>query len=243
MPIFAISMNDISSHKGRKFETILLFAMLLLFGIVFNRKPIESWLYPQPKTTFNTPALKRVSNSWNKLFVDSSFRLIQNGDLVLRSGTDAISDMFRKTNTRDKSYSHAGIVFVENGVPMVYNFMGSTQNPQELMRRDSLNVFIAPYDNFGFAVYRFGITKKEKEKLHDIAIKYFKDNKRFDPNFDLETDSLLYCTEFIYKALMETTNKKDYFPMTQMADFKFIAVDDLYGRKDMKLICKVRYKQ
>lgn len=217
--------------------------MLLLFGIVFNRNLIESRLHPQKESISNTPALKRASNSWNRLFVDSSFKLVQNGDLILRSGTDAISDMFRKTNTRDRTYSHAGIVFIENGVPIVYNFMGSTKNPHELIRRDSLNAFITPYDNYGFAVYRFDITKTKKEKLHETAIKYFKEGRRFDPNFDIATDSLLYCTEFVYKAMIETTGKKDYFPTTQMADFKFIAVDNLYDRKDMKLICKIGYKQ
>ncbi|KAA5533122.1 hypothetical protein F0919_11245 [Taibaiella lutea] len=236
-------MNDSSEHKSRKLQGFLLIAMLLLFGIVFNRKLIESYIYPQPKITSNTSAARRASNSWNKLFVDSSFRLVQDGDLILRTGTDAVSDMFRKANTHDKTYSHAGLVFIENGIPVVYNFMGSAQNPRALMRRDSLNSYITPYSNSGFAVYRFMLSKNEKEQLHDISVKYFKESRKFDPNFNLETDSLLYCTEYIYKALVETTHKEDYFPLTQMADFRFIAVDNLYSRKDMKLICKIGYKQ
>jgi len=166
------------------------------------------------------------------------------GDLVLRTGTDAVSEMFRKVNTHDKTYSHAGLVFMENGIPVVYNFMGSAEHPHAPMRRDSLNSFIDPYNNSGFAVYRFKLSAKEKEKLHDISIRYFKEGRRFDPNFNLETDSLLYCTEYIYKALNEASGKKDYFPFTEMGDFKFIAIDDLYfHKKDMKLICKIGYKQ
>jgi hypothetical protein len=236
-------MNDNYPHKSWKLQSLLLIAMLVLFGIVFNRKLIENHLQSRDKITLNTPAVKRASNSWNKLFVDSSFKLVRDGDLILRTGTDAISDMFRKVNTRDKTYSHAGLVFMENGIPMVYNFMGSAQSPYERMRRDSLNSYIAPYNNSGFAVYRFTLSGNKKKKLHGISIRYFKEKRRFDPNFNLETDSLFYCTEYIYKALIETTQKKDYFPSTQMADFQFIAVDNLYSRKDMKLICKIGYKQ
>src|SRR5690606_28951687 len=119
-----------------------------------------------------------------------------------------ISALFKKVNTKDKSFSHAGIVFIENGYPFVYNCIGNANDPEALLKRDSLYAYISPYDNLGFAIYRCGINPTQIQKLHDVSIRYFKEKRKFDPHFDLATDSSLYCTEFVYKAMIETTGDK-----------------------------------
>jgi hypothetical protein len=236
-------MDSKEEHKNRKFQAALLIAMLLLFGITFCRRCIWATLSPDAITAGHTIDSKRASNPWNRLYADSSLRFAMDGDLIVRSGADAVSALFKKANRSDKSYSHAGIVFIENGGPMVYNCMGDAEDPYRPIRRDSLSAYISPNENTGFAIYRFHLTRKQVEQLHGVCIQYFKEARAFDPHFDLKTDSLLYCTEFVYKAVIQVTGKNDYFPLTQMNAFSYVAVDNLYSRKDMKLICKIGYKQ
>lgn len=236
-------MDNAHGNKNRKLQGASLIAMLVLFALVYNRRTILNLYDPQPPVTEHTPNTKRAADPWNQRHADSCVKLVKNGDLVLRSGSDAISAMFKKVNRKDKSYSHAGIVFIENGYPFVYNCIGSSQDPEALLRRDSLSKYISPYDNLGYAVYRYALKPIQADRLHDVAIRYFKERRTFDPHFDMSTDTALYCTEFVYKAVIEATGDKNYFPITQTANFSFVSVDNLFLRKDMKLVCKIGYKQ
>ena len=237
-------MQQKREHKNRKFHAALLIVMLLLFAVTFCRRLI--WNYSGENTgtvAGNIFDYKRAADPWNKAHADSSLKFAKNGDLVLRAGSDAVSAFFKKANSKDKTYSHAGIVFIENGCAMVYNCIGTADNPDEVLQRDSLSAYINPENNTGFAIYRFNLDKKQVEKLQAVCVQYYKEKRKFDPNFDLKTDSSLYCTEFVYKAVIQATGRKDYFPVSQVNDFNYVAVDNLYSRKDMKLICKIGYKQ
>lgn len=236
-------MSHLQTNKNRKLEGGLLIAMLLLFVLVFNRGHIMGYIDPKPVPVVNTPGMIRSQNLWNRTHADSCLRIVKDGDLVLRSGSDAISDLFRRVNTRDKTFSHAGIVFIENGYPFVYNCIGSADDPYALLRRDSLSAYIGPESNLGYAVYRYRLRNTQLSRLHDIAVQYFKEKRTFDPRFDLGSDTALYCTEFVYKALREATGDPGYLPVTEASGFSYVSVDNLFQRKDMSLICKIAYKQ
>lgn len=236
-------MDVKNQHKPRRLEAALLITLLLLFAVAYNRRLLTAHFDPQPLQQTETPATRRASLNWNKVHADSAAGLVRNGDLVLRSGSDEISAVFKKANTKDKNYSHAGIVFIENGYPFVYNCTGTAIDPKAVLKRDSLRAFGSPAANLAFAVYRYRLSNDQVVKLHDIAIQYFKERRQFDPYFDLATDSSLYCTEFIYKAMIAATGDKQYFPVTHTPYFNYVAVDNLFLRKDIRLICKIGYMQ
>src|SRR3954468_9375414 len=64
--------------------------------------------------------LSRQENPINARNIDSVIHLLRNGDLALRTGADATSVMLRQMNLTNKTYSHCGIVMIENGYPFVY---------------------------------------------------------------------------------------------------------------------------
>jgi hypothetical protein len=236
-------MDVKDQNKHRRLELALLITLLLLFAVVYNRRLIAEEFDPHPAQQAQTPGTRRASVRWNKVHADSAINLVRNGDLVLRSGSDEISAVFKKANTKDKSYSHAGIVFIENGYPFVYNCTGTAADPKALLKRDSLQAFVSPAENMAFAVYRYKLSSDQADKLHAIAIQYFKERRQFDPYFDLATDSSLYCTEFIYKAMIAATGDKQYFPVTHTPYFNYVAVDNLFLRRDIRLICRIGYIQ
>lgn len=227
--------------KNRKLHGSLLIGMLILFVVVYQRHNIDRWRTPKSQIADNTPNAKRAANPWNKKHADSAITIVKDGDLVLRSGNDAISEFFKKANTKDRTFSHAGIVFIENGYPFVYNCIGNADDPEALLKRDSLNAYISPYNNIGYAVYRYKLNAAQLSKLQATSVRYFKEKRRFDPHFDLSTDTLLYCTEFVYKAVIEATGDKEYLPITKATNFSYVSVDNLFLRKDAKLVCKIGY--
>src|SRR6476620_4928076 len=67
--------------------------------------------------------------------------LLQDGDLVVRSGMEFSSQFIKQFNRRDKSWSHSGIVFFENNQPFVYHMLTGDENPDQKLRNDSLITF------------------------------------------------------------------------------------------------------
>lgn len=236
-------METIITNKRRKLYAALLWTLLFVFLLAYNRTTISNFINPKPKVVVNSPNSLRANNPWNQFHADSSLSIVANGDLVVRAGSDAISLLFIKANSHDKTFSHAGIVFFENGYPMVYNSIASAEEPNAKVSRDSLKSFIDPHSNTAYSIYRYKLNKPEIEQMHQTLMQYYREERRFDPHFDLETDSLLYCSEIIYKALQETTGQKDYLSTTKAGAFEFVAIDNLYQKAGTKLICKIVYKQ
>ena len=160
--------------------------------------------------------------------IDSVKKMIQTGDLVLRTGNDFTSESLRSLNQRDQTYSHCGIASIENDSLFVYHSLGGEWNPDQRIRRDPLEVFAEPYSNRGIGFYRFDLTPADigslmvtVKKLHDIGV-------MFDMKFDLQSNDHMYCAEFVYKSYLMGTNGKLQFNISHIGKFGFIGVDDLF---------------
>jgi hypothetical protein len=142
-----------------------------------------------------------------KMVADS----IHEGDLILRGGNDFISESLSDFSQKEKLYSHSGIAMMENGTMYIYSNMAGDINPDEIMRRDSVDSFITPIHNIAVGVYRYDITNTELEKLKTIIHKYYINKLQFDMNFDLTTDDKMYCAEMIAKSVEQATEKRITF--------------------------------
>ncbi len=187
-------------------------------------------------------AVRREDNPENFRAIDSAIRLLKSGDLALRTGADATSVMLRQMNLTDKTYSHCGIVLVENGYPYVYHSIGGEDNPEAKLRRDSAAVFFTPVSNERLGVARLDISGAQVGRLAGIARRYWRQGVLFDLDFDLKSDDKLYCAEFVYKAVREATADTGYFQITHLLKRSYVGVDNLCAPRHAKIICDVRYK-
>jgi hypothetical protein len=180
------------------------------------------------------------ARDWNRRVIDSVTALLQPGDVVLRSGLGADSRIFAQMNSRDKSYTHCGIVVMEQGKPVVYHCIGGEENPDMRMRRDPPTQFFAAENNSAIAVVRYD--GMETAKLSAVVHAIYSTRPRFDLKFDLATDDALYCSEFVYKALIRASGDTGYVPLTHRLGRTYVAVDNLYGNDHDRFICRVQYK-
>ena len=178
----------------------------------------------------------------NFRYIDTAISLLRDGDILLRTGADATSYMLRQMNLNDKTYSHCGIVMVENGSPVVYHSIGGEDNPAEKLRRDAIADFVSPVTNLRIGIARLDISAANIEKLHEIVARYYARGNLFDMDFDLTTDDKLYCAEFVYKAVQEAVSDTAYFELTHLFNRTYVGVDNLYRSPHVKMICDYQYK-
>jgi hypothetical protein len=190
----------------------------------------------------DAPLQRREDNPVNYRAIDSTVRLLKDGDLALRTGADATSVMLRQMNLSNKTYSHCGIVMIENGYPFVYHSIGGEDNPNSKLRRDSAAVFFTPVSNERLGVARLDLSKEHIKKLRTIALRYWQAQVPFDLDFDLATDDKLYCAEFVYKAVQEAVSDTGFFRITHLLQRSYVGVDNLYEPRHATMICDVRYK-
>jgi hypothetical protein len=185
---------------------------------------------------------EKVANPVNIHMIDSGIHMLQQGDIVVRTGNDITSTMFLKMNQTDKTYSHCGIVMMENGYPFIYHSIGGEDNPDETLRRDSASFWFSPRHNMGFGILRFNFTSAQADSLKHIVRQYYAAKKKFDLNFDLRDDCKLYCAEFVYNAINYAMADTGFIKTTRWMGKEYVAIDNFTLNPNAHLICQVRYK-
>lgn len=174
--------------------------------------------------------------------VDHLSALIKDGDIILRSGNDGISELFKRLNTKNQQYSHCGVALVEGGKVSVVHIIGGAENESGQIRKESLSTFINPVSNSGWAIVRYDLDSNQIVLLKEKLIQFAAQKINFDTEFDLASDDKMYCTELVFKALIFARNDTGYVGKTIGYSGKtYIAVDNLFGHKHCKTIGETAY--
>lgn len=160
--------------------------------------------------------------------IDAGRDKIKNGDLIFRNGMDEISEAARGMNRRDSSWSHCGILFIENDSIVVYHSLGGAYNPDMKLLREPLALFCNPKENQAFGVYRYPLDTNQVINLQERVKQYYRKGLKFDLFFNFETDEVMYCTEFVFKSLNQTLNGK-LTPYLRIDTIPYgVTTDDLF---------------
>lgn len=233
------------TQKNKRHAWLLIAAVLVCLTAIglYLKDDIARWYYfRELDRDLKANNHNRTANPWNWKAVDSGRAMLQTGDLVLRTGADVTSHMLCQMNQQDKTYSHCGIVMIEDGYPFVYHSIGGEDNPDERLRRDSASFFFSPEHNNGFGIARYDMSSANIARLSQLVQQYYKERKKFDMDFDLRTDDKLYCAEFVYKAVDRAMLDTTYIRPVTLFGFTFVAVDNLFKNGHAKLICQIKYK-
>lgn len=196
----------------------------------------------RPAAEGEAPLRYLTDNPENYRKIEEGIRMLKSGDLVLRTGSDAISYMLRQMNQKNKTYSHCGIVMIENGYPFVYHSIGGEDNPDEVLRRDSASFFFSPAHNQRLGIVRLGLPEAAISRLTQEVYQFYQAQVKFDMDFDMDTDDKLYCAEFVYKAITRATGDSLFFPLTRVRGKDFAGVDNLYENKHARLLFDYSYR-
>lgn len=178
----------------------------------------------------------------NEKLVDSAIKILQSGNIILRMGLGADSRLLAQLNQKDKSFSHCGIVLIENNYPFVYHCIGGEDNPNEILRRDSAKFFFSPLNNTAIGIIGYDFGEKLIENLKLVVNNIYKRKPKFDLNFDLKTDDKLYCAEFVYKAINLATGDSSYIATTNIAGYRYVGIDNLFINTHAHIIWQTKFK-
>jgi len=208
-----------------------------------------------PGVSLTNPVQAQFDNE-----IQEAQQLLKEGDLVLRNGNEFASQVIKNFSKTDKTYSHAGLVFFENGYPLVYHILQGDQNPDEKLRRDSLKTFCNSRKNFGFAIYRYELDSMQLVSLKKIILDWYKKGIKFDPMFNLESDDKMYCSEMIRKSLQlategsitlnstrPTKKEAEYYtyhlklPASYIAKMNIVSVDNLFLHPKCRMVKRFEF--
>jgi len=195
----------------------------------------------------------------NDSLINKGKLLIRDGDLLTRSDDDFESLSLQNFSKKDRTYSHSGIVFKEDGLWFVYHTMAGPENPGASIRREPFDSFVNPVKKTGFGIFRYQLSSVEINALHILYKKYYAEKLPFDKSFNLKTDDSMYCSEIIYKSLKKVTGNRVVLPTSSLSNFKpktanihfknafykkfeYVGLDDLYMNSFCRPILSVQFK-
>ncbi len=172
--------------------------------------------------------------------IDSIRQFINNGDVIFRNGRDEISQAARSMNRKDTSFSHCGLVFIENDSAFVYHALGGAYNPGQKLRRDPLDSFCAPAENNAFGLYRYNLQKEKIENLKSVVAGFYKAGLKFDMYFNYFSDDVMYCSEFVFKSLNKSLNGA-YTKYVRLDTLPYgVTTDDIFLNENCRLIKRLQ---
>jgi hypothetical protein len=204
----------------------------------------------------NTGTTQKSKAELQELIRDSK-RKIKNGDLIERSDDGLESESMRNFSKRDKTFSHCGLAFVEEGEIYVYNTIAGEENPSEKIRREPFDSFVSPEMKNGFGIYRYALSDSEAVNLHRLIKSYYAQGLLFDKTFDLKSDEKMYCAELVYKGIKKATNDRIVIPTSRLQNYKvrapqykgvvlkefeYVGLDDLFLNAFCQPISTISYK-
>lgn len=213
---------------GYKMRKGLGFVLILAGSSIVVAMNISHRQHTKDSRTPSVQVVPKAINAPDRKTVDTAVSLLRSGYLVLRMGLGADSRILAEMNQQNKSYSHCGLVMIEDGYPFVYHSIGGEDNPDERLRRDSAKFFFSPLHNTAIAIVRYDLSNEQLTELQKIVRSYYLQRPKFDMKFDLATDDKLYCAEFVYKAVIKAVRDTAYISTTSVAGLRFVGVDNLF---------------
>ncbi len=167
--------------------------------------------------------------------VQANIKLIavQDGDIILRDSRSLIGSQFKMMSQHDKRFSHTGIIRKENGIAYVYHM--ANENGQSGLIKTSFNAFTNIAVCREYEIVRYPMQEQARSSFLNQIESIIKHKIHFDDEFLLNNQSY-YCSELI--AYLVNSYSSIHIPYSQIGDYKYYAIDNLYYHLPIQLIYK-----
>lgn len=150
---------------------------------------------------------KEKPENYSYVMNNNEFSEIKNGDLVLRRGFGFVSDTITRLFKEKYPVSHVGIVTEHEGELLVAHTVSAELSDFDGMQVTPLMRFIDDSHQNSIIVMRYKATEKVRDKIAEIAYRFFTEKVPFDYDFDLNNTQEMYCSEMVREAILEADNK------------------------------------
>jgi hypothetical protein len=204
----------------RSLKLTLIVVICIGTVLAFSRAARTGKVPDKENALSTSDCLHPISDPVNRVVLQS----LHSGDIIFRDGRGAISSVFRKCSLTDHSYSHAGVLHIENGIPYVYHLIGG-EGRVSFMRKDLMSDFCRIEEANAYGIFRCDL---DPEKIDSMAGHFYREKIAFDAKFDLSTDDKMYCTEMVYKILTKVSGNDNFIPLTTVNNIKYCSCDNIF---------------
>ena len=150
---------------------------------------------------------------------------VRSGDVILRREGGMTSQIFASIASEEKIFSHIGIIYIAHGDTTVLHCEAIETGESNSLRNESFCNFISEADTF--SIYKLNVSDCLSVKVAEQAHAMYLNGAKFDYSFDASTDSLLYCTEYVAKAVNRATGDSTITPSLTIHGKKGFSIDDI----------------
>ena len=139
---------------------------------------------------------------------DKEKETIRDGDIILRHGFGLVSDMIVEKLDEEFDVSHCAIINKkENDDIRVIHTVSQSLSDYDGVQEQSLDRFMKDSQINTVMVVRFIAPKNEfNSSISNRAKFYLKERIPFDHSFDIEDSVEFYCSELIWKVILDEYN-------------------------------------
>jgi hypothetical protein len=130
---------------------------------------------------------------------------LQNGDLVFRNGNSFMSDRIVELSPERIKLSHGGILVKEGDSFYVIHVVGD--HFANYVRKEPLESFFSHSVRDHFCITRHTGPEEIRTAIAERALLYYKENRPFDYDMTLDSEDELFCTELVWRAILDVTGK------------------------------------
>ncbi len=129
---------------------------------------------------------------------------LKDGDIILRHGFGLVSDLIVEQLDENYDLSHCAILCKDSNHYYVIHSVSSSVSPADGVQSQELEPFIRDSWKNSVVVVRYkgDTTKGSNSGLSRRARAYLKQEIPFDNSFDINDSSEFYCTELLWKCIM-----------------------------------------
>ena len=150
---------------------------------------------------------------------------VRSGDVILRREGGMTSQIFATIASEEKIFSHVGIIYIDHGDTTVLHCEAIETGETNSLRNESFCMFLNEADTF--SIYQLNVSDSLSSKVAEQAHAMYIAGAKFDYSFDAGTDSLLYCTEYVAKAINRATSDSTITPNLTIHGKKGFSIDDI----------------
>lgn len=176
--------------------------------------------------TYNHLEDKKMK-SINYSLTNEEYRLIKNGDIILRYGYGLVSDMIVNTLSEDIRVSHCAIVLKNDTTFSVIHSVSQTISDFDGVQIQDIRQFIHDSKENSVIVMRYKNNDNSTSNcnISERAVYYLNKRVPFDMSFNINDTTRFFCTELIWKVIKDVKNTdifEDRYGLDELNFLKFV---------------------
>jgi hypothetical protein len=198
---------------------------LLTVGLIAVALVAAAWMFEKKE--------QRAERNSRYALTRTEMELLREGDIIMRKGYGMVSNIIAEQLQEERAISHCGIVVKDEDGLGVIHTVSSSISDVDGIQHHSLSQFVRESKPGSIVVVRLR-DLEDGSRIGQRTRHFLSQAITFDHKFDLLDSSQFYCSELVWRVLMDA-EKVDIFE-GRYDEFNYYAFDRLLNPQYFEII-------